>query len=230
MKTDLAFIYGFKAMNGKWYVGQTKGLVHRINEHYSDLKNKKHSNPKLQNYVNNYGIDSIKFHLLKIVNYRSRNVEEKRLIKLLKAKTEGFNCTDGGENRAKRYGLKTFKIKNIYTEEEFEGKNVNQFCLTRGLSASGINLAISGKYDVSQGWYNPERFTPIKHELIAPDGEKHEFYDYPEFCKRFWLNADMIGHILKDNLYEHKGWKKPIPVIGPRGKSFKILDSYGKVF
>lgn len=64
-------VYGIKsAKNNKWYVGSTikhLGFIDRWRGHYSGLSKNKHHSNYLQNHVNKYGIDILKFTILEII-------------------------------------------------------------------------------------------------------------------------------------------------------------------
>ena len=64
---NLPGIYKFYTADcKKVYIGSTKCLYKRINSHINSLKNNVHSAKYLQNYINKYGLDSIKLEILKV--------------------------------------------------------------------------------------------------------------------------------------------------------------------
>lgn len=89
-------VYLIQGKNCKIYVGSSINLKRRFKEHYRELKNKNHENPKLQNYINKYGIESISFCILKEGMGsldEIRNLEKQMILELNSVK-DGFNCTD----------------------------------------------------------------------------------------------------------------------------------------
>lgn len=54
-------------IDNRVYVGSAINLIRRYYTHLCDLKSNKHHNARLQNFVNKYGIEILRFQLLKIV-------------------------------------------------------------------------------------------------------------------------------------------------------------------
>lgn len=54
-------------INDKVYIGSTKNVKRRFYHHKYNLKKNKHSNPRLQKFYNKYGISSLEFKMLEIV-------------------------------------------------------------------------------------------------------------------------------------------------------------------
>lgn len=65
-------VYAIKdKIKDRIYIGSSKNLYNRINEHKNALSNNKHSNPFLQNHVNKYGIDSLYVEVLETNKYKN---------------------------------------------------------------------------------------------------------------------------------------------------------------
>jgi group I intron endonuclease len=77
-------------LDGKYYVGSSKNIRIRWNEHKRRLTNNSHHNDHLQNAVNKYGIDSFDFILVESVDIKHlKSIEQKYLIT---AKLEQDKC------------------------------------------------------------------------------------------------------------------------------------------
>lgn len=55
------------SINPNVYIGQASNIYNRVRWHLCELKKDKHPNPKLQRFVNKYGIDNISFAVLELV-------------------------------------------------------------------------------------------------------------------------------------------------------------------
>ena len=55
-------------INSKVYIGSTKDLNKRWNDHKSSLIKNKHYNKHLQRFVNKYGIDTLTFSIIEKVD------------------------------------------------------------------------------------------------------------------------------------------------------------------
>lgn len=60
-KTKGIYMIWFSNNADLLYIGSSKNMYKRCGEHLTMLKNNKHHNNKLQNYVNKYGIDNFNF-------------------------------------------------------------------------------------------------------------------------------------------------------------------------
>lgn len=88
---------------GIFYVGSTKreykqktcknGCYGRWVEHYLLLKKNKHHSQYLQNTINKYGIDGIRFEVILNIEWNVREVE-KEYIDLYDSYNSGYNCSE----------------------------------------------------------------------------------------------------------------------------------------
>ena len=61
-------IYGIRnSINGKWYIGQSKRIRVRKNEHFRKLRSDRHANNKLQHAFTAHGEESFEFFYLESV-------------------------------------------------------------------------------------------------------------------------------------------------------------------
>ena len=84
-----------------YYIGSSNNIRRRYNEHSSYFKRNKHNNSKLQNHVNKYGINDLKFcvHIIdnSLNNKKLRELEQKEILHFNTYK-KGFNLTENTEH------------------------------------------------------------------------------------------------------------------------------------
>lgn len=82
---------------GKCYVGQTINPKQRKSEHFASLKNRRHSNNKLQNAYNKYGVGNFYFEVLEdAVSALLINEREKYWVSNFDSLRNGYNRDEGG--------------------------------------------------------------------------------------------------------------------------------------
>lgn len=98
----MGFIYAAKCkINGKIYVGQTSGTIERRwRAHIFDARHGD-SQPKLNRAIRKYGEDSFEVVCLEEIQNAKLNEREIFWIAKLDTYCNGYNCTFGGEGRAK---------------------------------------------------------------------------------------------------------------------------------
>lgn len=91
-------------INGKFYIGSSRNIDKRLNDHKNELRKNKHINPHLQSAWNKYGEENFSFEILLIIN----NENEKTNINLRNLETDyilntkcyndniGYNIIKGG--------------------------------------------------------------------------------------------------------------------------------------
>lgn len=57
-------------INGKFYIGSSIHFDRRIKDHFRSLKSNSHTNTKLQNHCNKYGIDDFEVSIIEIIEFR----------------------------------------------------------------------------------------------------------------------------------------------------------------
>ena len=65
-------------INGKQYIGSSKNVYKRKNRHFSELKNNKHKNPKLQNSYIKHGKEVFTFYVLEFVESETELVTKEQ--------------------------------------------------------------------------------------------------------------------------------------------------------
>lgn len=103
MRTKSMGIYCIEnTTNCKKYIGLSRNIEQRWNEHRSKLRRGKHGNVYLQRAWNNYGEDAFKFYIVEICD--SNVLSEREQYYIAKYHTlsheSGYNLTNGGEDAA----------------------------------------------------------------------------------------------------------------------------------
>lgn len=63
-------------INNKVYIGSTNCFYPRKRQHFLELRGNYHRNPKLQNFVNKYGIETLQFNILEITKLEELKAKE----------------------------------------------------------------------------------------------------------------------------------------------------------
>ena len=134
---NLCGIYWFKnSINDKVYIGSTKCFNTRYKQHIVELKGGYHANPKLQNFVNKYGLDKLQFEIIELTNLEELKDKEQYYldsnnnkfninVKADRPNVERNFTKEDIENIAKLYnsGKDCAKISRIY----FGNKNRHSY-------------------------------------------------------------------------------------------------------
>ena len=131
MKSGIYKIVNSK--NGKFYIGSTKNISVRWNEHKSDLRRGNHPNPKLQHAWDFYGESSFFFEIVELTKSKPKLLfeREQHYLETLKpfSRTVGYNIcptAEGGDtfthNPRKEEIREYWKIHSIGEENPMFGK------------------------------------------------------------------------------------------------------------
>jgi len=85
-------------VNGKYYVGSSVNINHRINCHKSDLSLNKHHSIKLQSSVNKHGINSFLFEIIQYCSIKTLIINEQYWINHFNSYNKGYDCNPIAEN------------------------------------------------------------------------------------------------------------------------------------
>lgn len=141
--TKITGVYLIKnKINGTFYVGQSVSIASRWSGHKTTLRNKTHTNVKLQNAFNKYGEDVFEFSILErcekedlldleikyydelLIHNKSYNLERPKKADIFPKKgskpgrTPGFNLTDKQKEHLSK--INTGKKRNLTDEQRAE--------------------------------------------------------------------------------------------------------------
>ncbi len=195
------------------YIGQTfRKPIRRWYGHINNLKYQNH-NPKLQNFVNKYGIETLKFNILasNILGLNLLNYYEKFYIKLYNSFKNGFNCTEGGDSANPNRERKII-IKNILTNEIITFQSISECSRITGVNESSISGMLNGKFkQAGRMWCKPDASIDSTnlsiYTVINNRGEEFKVSHIYDFCENFNLSYTTFWKILKGGGFEHKGWR-----------------------
>ena len=106
----------------KVYIGSTtQSFYIRWIQHMYEMKNFKHSNQKIMNIINKYGIDKLIFEIVEVVDNKNKVLErEQYYIDLYDSYKKGLNCSPIAKNS-------TGCIRSKETLEKYFYKKVSQY-------------------------------------------------------------------------------------------------------
>lgn len=212
-------IYAIKNdINGKVYIGQTLNYRPRMTDHFCQLKNNNHYNKYLQVDFNDYGQKAFSKLVLKgnIIEIML-NEEENKLIKEsgFGNRDKCYNIAEFAEFNATKMNAKPFILIDPMGEKHV-GKNVTEFCDSRGLSGPSINAMLRGVLLSYKGWTSPSSRKPgtklnVPAEnkvLISPEGivckietTLLDFANEHSLCKR------QLSYLVNEHIQTYKGWR-----------------------
>jgi len=114
--------YILNKINQKRYIGSTRDFNLRKNEHWSKLRNNKHTNLHLQNSWNLHGEENFKFHALLMCEKKILLEQEKYWIEKYETsdKKKGYNIEKDPICRSKSKSTRE-KISNTWKEKYSKG-------------------------------------------------------------------------------------------------------------
>ncbi len=221
---------------GKYYIGSSRNIFARFDEHQYLLKKNKHPNKQLQDAWNQYSERLIVLSVLELTNKEKLKEKEQEWLDRTKCYNPGigynecqFATSTLGYKHKEEYKIKKSKqwIVTSPTGEEHTIRNLKQFCKDYSLSWSYMTRLASGRGVTHMGWkcrksdvsneelsqihkqltISPEERSNAKQWLfISPNGEKHYSKNLAMFCKKHDLSEDMMRRVAKGNTQQHRGW------------------------
>ena len=171
------------------YIGSSVDIKRRIYQHWYQLKNNKHGNAKLQNFVNKYGIDRLDHCVLSTydnIETKELRIKELNLIVECDSIKTGFNISNITEGATcSEEGLKRISLKAKERQSSLEYKE------KLSIKYSGSNSITSklSKEDV---------------EYIKQNAKfvKSRYMNVTELSKKFNVNAATIYRVLHNKTYK----------------------------
>jgi len=176
-------------INGKIYVGSTVNSFNkRKNQHFSLLKQNKHTNPYLQNSFNKHGENNFKFEILETCSVEFCLSQEKYWINMLNTKSTlyGFNVIDPITNRLGFKYTEESKLKMKNSRLEYIKKHgVNKHTEESKLKISKIKKGIkmSKEACLKMSASRKGKFNGVNNNYF---GKKHT----PEILAKIKANKD----------------------------------------
>lgn len=118
--------------NHKKYIGLSRDIHRRWDEHISELNRNSHTNQYLQRAWNKDGKENFIFNIIEICNEKELSYKERYYINLYKSMSHenGYNLTSGGENNSGGRLIVELKTKHVYGSVREAAKNEGVVPLT----------------------------------------------------------------------------------------------------
>lgn len=224
-------------VNGKRYIGSTKNLTERHNQHVARLHRGNSQHPKLQYAWNKYGEDSFEYSVLQLLpktfTRKERVKVENIWIAYYDCVNNGYNCSTA-DGYGKEVRAKPFKLMSP-DGAIYEGTNIREFALEHGLNPALLNHVVNGKRISHKRWtlVNPRKSKCIKTKfrLRSPSGNIVEGEYLAKLCREEGLDQNTMTAVLSGKIKQHKGWsnadREDIDPIYT--KEFTIVSPSGEV-
>ena len=231
MASGVYLIYNTE--NGRGYVGCTKQLKRRKQEHFTQLDNGEHHNPYLQHAYNHYGKDAFAFCVLELCDEKDLYKTEQKWIDkfIAEGKAYNINPTASEPPHTEETLLKasiTRRGDNPITlldenEVPHTFQNIAAFCRENGLSAPSFYDLINEKLEIHNGWHLPhwtkqeaeraisDRLSRLNGGgkafiLVSPEGEEHTVTNVAWFARERGLRQANLHRVVNGQRYHYKGW------------------------
>lgn len=191
-KDKVAGVYCIEnIVNNKKYIGLTRNINKRLQDHKYKLKNNKHENDLLQKSFNKYGFENFKFYILETTD-DLRSLSDMEIYYIEKYNTLdknfGFNIMDGGstgvipkEYIEKRSFTRSKRVAQFDLDNNFIQIHLNarEICRTYGLSEDFSNAIYRCCRNLSNSsygyrWKFVEKEEYVKNNIFSV--EKYPLY------------------------------------------------------
>lgn len=153
-------IYGFMKDSKIVYIGKSINIEKRIQRHFQELKNQKHSNIHFQRSFNKYGENAFSWTILESCEEKDLNEMEKHYIDSFEMLSKGYNQNPGGDGGARVFGVNsTHSKEDVLLIAEY---------LSKGLDSNLIAKKVFGSDDkVFLDYIGRIRRREIRTDLIS---------------------------------------------------------------
>lgn len=213
------------------YIGQSQDIDRRYKEHLSTLKSKKHTNYKVQDAYNKYGIPK-----LEIVEYCSlQQLNELEIqwtlefnslntiqgLNIIEAGTVGYGTASNGSKYTKLQILMVFRAISTYNHPLYKdiAKNIGvNASLLKDIKCGKSHLWLKEAYPFrysrmlnvnansnSKSLYNS--LGKVVKVLNTNNNTVYTIHNIREFAKQHNLANTHLGEVIRGNRKSHKGWK-----------------------
>jgi group I intron endonuclease len=190
-------------VNGKYYVGSSKNIHKRWNEHRSDLNNKKHANEYLQKSWNKHGPNNFNFVIMECIKEEKLIEIEQKYLDELKNEKRCYNLTfiAGRTEMTDRVklklsiahtGMKASEETKRKMSESMTGKNNHMF---------GKHRSKNTKKKISDSHLRKN------YTLLSPDNKIIKTQNLKGFCKENKLNDGNMYGVYNGRYKQYRGWR-----------------------
>lgn len=231
MKSGVYLLYNTE--NGMGYVGCTKNLNRRKQEHFVLLDKGEHHNPYLQHAYNKYGRDAFAYCVLEYCVESDLYKTEQKWIDKFISEERAYNINPKAQEppHTEENLLKasiTRRGDNPITlldenEVPYTFQNIAAFCRENGLSSAFMHRLLKGNTLQYRGWHLPGKtLQEIQKEvsnqwsiyngggkpviLVSPDGKEYVTTNITWFAKEHGLRQSSLQRVVKKQRYHYKGW------------------------
>lgn len=214
-------------INGKLYIGKSKNIYTRINTEKWLLTriDKKSKLVKLENAIKKYGINNFDVRILLIISEKLSELEQ-LFISYYDSKTNGYNCTTGGEGvpgkiytqeeKQKQSKIqKSLWTESRYKEHKFKMKEWfnNQPETIKNKIKMGNNWWLNSEHKQKhlnklQEYHKTHKYPHRKKfQLLSPSGDIVLGDGISNFAIENNMCEEMIRRLLQKKILYYKGWK-----------------------
>ena len=202
------------------YIGSSKNLYSRLNEHRTDLRNNRHNNPFLQKVVNKYGLESLTIDIIELCEKDVRIQREAYWIKKLKSDMnlkDPVTCTLSESSKKKlsesiRKGIemgryvKYFQTSTIECYDYF-GDYITTYS-TKEEAAAACNITVKD-VNACLGAYKHGTKTNGTSTGKAVNGYRFRYSCSNVPVRKFAVNPTRVGQIIRF-YYEDESGKREV--------------------
>lgn len=204
------------------YVGLSQDITHRFVEHINSLKRDKHTNYKVQDTFNRYGVPVLV--ILELCEINKLNEQEILWTKEFNSINTGLNIIEAGysgfgvNSRNSKYTrlqiLQVFRL--LYTTT----KSYKEISYSTKVAYQTISDI---QHSISHIWLKEEypfQYLLMKNTLvgqdrkkgikvISPEGLIHTVYNISKFSREYKLDDSNFSKVIRgvQNYNSHKGWR-----------------------
>jgi group I intron endonuclease len=225
-------VYQFVCLrNGHKYVGSTTNLAHRKRQHFSDLKTRRHGNPRLQKDYDEFGKAGFSFSILELATPDNLLDVEQKWIDLLLPEYNAELKAGKSTSHVSKEEVKekiSNSVRELWKDEEYRKQHCKPRNWKRGVPPrTGVKLSDEEKQklrEMNLGENNPNyglhRSEETKRIMsakmaktyagaVSPDGEIFApIHHMRNFCKEHDLGESSMVALMHGRIKQHKGWTK----------------------
>jgi group I intron endonuclease len=141
----------------KVYIGSSVDLKSREYKHFWMLKNKRHDNIHIQNVVNKFGLDVLKFEVVELCHENLLSEKENEYINLFKSNNPDFGYNLATVNNLRRNNFNDEVKQKLSKFNLNKNNNFTKFELTSlvtGVSKIFDSLVDAANYLIENGYSN----------------------------------------------------------------------------